>query len=242
MCHMSANKKLKLWKLVLFLTAFSPVFSYSHSIKENGQSKTAEFKKEDLSKDVKAKIESGFEKISFSHEKSSDEDVKADPEEYKEKEVIHNTIKIENYSARVLKGAQNGSAYMTFIQKGNDADFLISASSPISEIVELHDHLHDKETNAMKMVKVDEIKIPGTHSNCSFLTCWLNAKEHPVALKKGGMHIMFMNLKPEVYEAKMIPLRLKFKQAGDVTLHLPLEAALSHQHSENCQHHHHDKH
>ncbi|MBA4249147.1 MAG: hypothetical protein C0432_00290 [Candidatus Puniceispirillum sp.] len=244
MCQMSTNKTLKLWNLTLFLSALSPVLAYSQSPSKSAHGAT-EAKTEQASKDSKKTKDSGSEKISFSHEKSSEDDVKIPQEEYKEKEIIHQTIKIENYSARVLKGAQNGSAYMTFTQKNKDGDILISASSPISETVELHDHLHDKETNAIKMIKVDEIKIPGTHSNCSILTCWLKAKEQPVTLKKGGMHIMFMNLKPEAYDAKMIPLTLKFKQAGDVTIHLPLESAVSHQHGEHCHHHnhhHHDKH
>lgn len=247
MCHMSTSQKLKVLNLSLLLSAFASIHAYS----ENKASELAVAKKEEAveKKSTKQKVsdsavakasdDKGHSMISFSHEKAEENHSHIEASEYIEKKVEAKGIRIEKYSARILKGSKNGSAYMTFTQSGKDADTLLSASSPISETVELHDHIHDNETKAMKMVKVDKMNIPGTHSNCSFLTCWFKAKESPVVLKKGGMHIMFMNLKPEAYDAKMIPLTLKFKNAGEVTLELPLESIVSHQHDEHCPHHKH---
>lgn len=254
MCHMSTSQKLKVLNLSLLLSCIGLNAAYSETKtpeavvtkkEESGEKiekekKVVTEKKEADQVAEKATDDKVSESISFSHEKAEEKDNKIiDTVDYTEKKVHVNGIRVEKYSARILKGSKNGSAYMTFIQSGKEGDILLSASSPICETVELHDHIHDKETKAMKMVKVDSIDIPGTHSNCSFLTCWFKAKESPVVLKKGGMHIMFMNLKPEAYDAKMIPLTLKFKNAGEITVELPLESMLPHVHDEHCQHHKH---
>lgn len=244
---MRTSQKLKVLNLSLLLSSFAFNHVYSETKvpdivvakKDEAVEKKSTEQKVSDSAVVKASDDKSHAMISFSHEKAEENHKHIEIPEYKEKKVEVKGVRVENYSARILKGSKNGSAYMTLTQSGKDADTLFSASSPISETVELHDHIHDKETKVMKMVKVDEMNIPGTHSNCSFLTCWFKAKESPVVLKKGGMHIMFMNLKPEAYEAKMIPLTLKFKNAGEVTLELPLESILPHQHDEHCPHHKH---
>lgn len=134
------------------------------------------------------------------------------------------------------KGAVNGSVYMTITQTSEEDDVLLSATCNQAASVELHDHVFDPKTEIKKMVKLNELTIPGTHAKCSFFTCWFQAKQNPVELKKGGRHIMLMQMKEDAIDQKDITLVLNFKKAGSVELKIP---RASHDGPCNCPHHHH---
>ncbi len=130
--------------------------------------------------------------------------------------VTVDTIRIENPIFRALHGAKNGSAYMTVTQTGGTDDKLIGATSNISETVELHDHIEDPNTKSKNMVTISSVDIPGTHKNCNFFTCWFKAKEVPIEFKKGGLHVMFMGIKPEAATMKTVDVNLIFEKSGPV--------------------------
>ncbi len=130
----------------------------------------------------------------------------------------HGTLELSGMTFRALKGAKNGSAYLTITQTADDSDKLIGANCAFADHVEIHDHIVDPVTKAKKMVEIGSLIIPGTHSDCSFLTCWFEAKPHPVALKKGGKHLMLMTLKPDATTVDTIEIELTFEKAGKVTV------------------------
>ncbi len=131
---------------------------------------------------------------------------------------IHGTLELSGMTFRALKGAKNGSAYLTITQTADDSDKLIGANCAFADHVEIHDHIAIPATKAKRMVEIGSLVIPGTHSNCSFLTCWFEAKPHPVSLKKGGKHLMLMTLKPDATMVDTMEIELIFEKAGKVTV------------------------
>jgi copper(I)-binding protein len=71
---------------------------------------------------------------------------------------------------------------------------LVSASSPLTPVVELHEMA--MENNVMRMRHVPAIELPA-------------GKE--VALKPGGYHVMLMALERQVKEGETVPLVLVFE-------------------------------
>lgn len=122
--------------------------------------------------------------------------------------------------------ARNGAAFLTLsIATGEDK--LLSASSPVAEKVELHNHI--MEDGIARMRAVDAIPvIAGT----------------PTALKPGGLHLMLMGLKQPLKEGETIPLTLRFEKAGEVAVTVPVKAAgmrpAAHDHGDGKGHHGHD--
>jgi copper(I)-binding protein len=96
---------------------------------------------------------------------------------------------------------------MKIENKGSSADQLISASSPVSGEVQLHEMAMDG--NVMKMRQVKDIAVPAGGS---------------VELKPGGLHLMFMNIKAPLAAGETVPLKLKFAKAGEVEVKLPVNA------------------
>jgi len=96
-------------------------------------------------------------------------------------------------------GAKAAGVYMTIVNKGNEADRLLSASSPVAGIVEIHEMKMEGTLMQMRAIKDLEIK-PGA----------------TVALKPGGYHVMLMELKQPLKEGETVPLTLRFEKAGSV--------------------------
>jgi copper(I)-binding protein len=79
-----------------------------------------------------------------------------------------------------------------FMQLSSPADArLVSASSPVAGLVELHEM--KMENDVMKMRAVPGIDIPAGKG---------------AELKPGGYHVMLMNLKSQMKEGEMVPLTL----------------------------------
>jgi periplasmic copper chaperone A len=121
------------------------------------------------------------------------------------------SIEIEHaYTRATVPGQKVGGGFMKIENKGA-ADTLISASSPISGDVQLHEMAMDG--NVMKMRQVKDIVVPAGGT---------------VELKPGGMHIMFMNIKAPLKAGEAVPVKLKFAKAGEVEVKMPVDAMGSH--------------
>lgn len=151
--------------------------------------------------------------------------------------ITHGTLVFENPVFRALKGAQNGSVYFNITQKGKENDRLLSASCAFSKTVEIHNHIMDDTLKIKKMVQMPHLDIPGTHSDCWFLTCPFTAKEKPVELKKGGLHLMLMELTPQIHDQNEIELTLNFEKAGTITIACQAESKTNTSHECDCPHH-----
>lgn len=101
-----------------------------------------------------------------------------------------------------LPGQTTGVGFMT-IENNGTADRLISASTPVSERVELH--THTEENGVMRMRRVEGIDLPAGET---------------VELKPGSFHIMIFNT--QMAAGDETTLTLDFETAEDVTLVVPV--------------------
>lgn len=145
------------------------------------------------------------------------------------------TLEISNSTFRALKGAVNGSAYLTIKQTADAGDKLIGASCSAAERMEIHDHIVDPVTKAKKMVEIKSMEIPGKKEGCWFFTCWF-AQPKTVEFVKGGKHLMLMGLKPGAADLKEVEIKLLFEKAGEVPVTFKAEDADGKVRSACCEH------
>jgi copper(I)-binding protein len=121
------------------------------------------------------------------------------------------SVQIENaYTRSTVPGQMAAGGFMKIENKGA-ADQLVSASSPISGEVQLHEMAMDG--NVMKMRQVKDIPVPAGGM---------------VELKPGGLHLMFMNIKAPLAAGETVPVKLKFAKAGEVEVKFPVNAMGAH--------------
>ena len=119
--------------------------------------------------------------------------------------------------------AKMGAAYLTMMNHQDRSDALIGASSPLAEVVEIHNV--KEENGMMKMYPVDSLEVPA---------------KGMVMLKPGGYHIMLINLKQTPKLGESHTLTLRFQQAPDVIVELPVQenVATSGDDEKSSMHHH----
>ena len=112
-------------------------------------------------------------------------------------------------SARVLPpfpGRDTAAGYMSITNHSEVDDRLISATSPISGAVEIHNHINDN--GVMKMRKVEGISL---------------AAGETIELKPGSFHLMMFKTKlPEGQED--VSLTLNYENAPSVTMIVPIDS------------------
>lgn len=108
-----------------------------------------------------------------------------------------------------LPGQPAAGGFLTIDNKGKEADRLLSASSPLTPVTQVHEMKMDGDV--MKMAELaDGLEIPAGGK---------------VELKPGGFHIMFMGLEKQITEGETVKVTLKFEKAGEVTVDLPVKPA-----------------
>ena len=95
-------------------------------------------------------------------------------------------------------GAPTGIGYMTITNDGNDADRLVSASSPAVDHVEIHEMAVKDGIMTMRPVP-GGLPVPPHGS---------------VVLKSGGYHLMLIHPKQPFRAGDVIPVTLNFEKAG----------------------------
>jgi copper(I)-binding protein len=100
-------------------------------------------------------------------------------------------------------GADTVSGYMTITNSGQEADRLISATSPLASTVMLHQMQLQNGVAAMRMVDAIEIPAGGT-----------------VKLEPTGFHIMFVGVTKSLKEGDEMPVTLTFARVGKIETYL----------------------
>ncbi len=117
-------------------------------------------------------------------------------------------ITVQNAWARATSPSQKvGGVFLTLTDHG-PADRLLSATSPMGDMVELHETIDD--SGVMKMRPVPALPI---------------ASGETVVLKPGGYHLMVMGLKHALAKGSSFPLTLTFEHAGPVTVSVSVDSA-----------------
>ncbi len=110
-----------------------------------------------------------------------------------------NIIVSGEWARPILVAGRPGGAYLKIQNNGSDNDTLLSATSPISPRVELHEHT--MADGVMKMRQVMGIEVPAGGM---------------VELKPGGYHIMLFDTDNTYGPGDKIDLELNFKNAGKI--------------------------
>lgn len=118
------------------------------------------------------------------------------------------SIAIDHPFARAtVAGQAAGGGFMTMTNAG-PTDRLLSVSGTLAKAVELHSM--SMEGDVMRMREVPSIELPTGKT---------------VALKPGGLHMMFVGLKAPLKVGDSHPITLRFEKAGVVTVDVKVEAA-----------------
>ncbi|WND03409.1 copper chaperone PCu(A)C [Temperatibacter marinus] len=113
------------------------------------------------------------------------------------------SLEISNVWARETLGrTMSAAAYLTIKNIGHHDDHLVSVSSKIAAVTEIH--LSKMENNMMMMAPVDGgLPLP---------------KKKILRLKPQSYHIMMMRLTKPLAKGDVFPVTLTFKKAGDVEI------------------------
>lgn len=129
-------------------------------------------------------------------------------------------VEIDSPWARpTAPGAKVGAAFMSIVG-GPAADRVISASSPVAVVSELHSHV--MENGVAKMRALPAIDVPAGGR---------------VELKPGGLHLMLIQLKAPLKAGEKFPLTLRFEKAGERTIEVPISAQAPESHAAGAMKH-----
>lgn len=116
-------------------------------------------------------------------------------------------IEVKNaWAPATAPNAPAATAYMVLHNKTDKDDQLVSAESTSAKSVTLHTMSMEGGMMSMRMVKSIPVPAHGM-----------------TALKSDGFHLMLKGLKKRFEEGAMIELTLKFNNAGEVRVHLPVK-------------------
>ena len=110
------------------------------------------------------------------------------------------------YVRAVPPGQPNSAAFMTFSNSSDTDHAIVSASSDVAAVVELHTHTH--KDGMMMMRRVDKIDIPAKGST---------------TLQPGGLHIMLIKLHDGLKLGQPVKVVLTFADGSSKEITAPVE-------------------
>lgn len=119
-------------------------------------------------------------------------------------------------------GAPNGAAYLD-ITASDQTAILVDASSPVSEVVELHDMIMEEDN--MQMRKVDAIEV--------------EAGDTLTMRPSGGYHLMLLGLEEALVAGDRFPLTLTFAEQGEIEVEVWVQEPGEGSEAADGHHHHH---
>jgi copper(I)-binding protein len=119
------------------------------------------------------------------------------------KETVAQSANVQILNARSFATATNaktGAVFMTLMNTGDEDDKLLSVTSDVAEITEIHQNMIDPDDGQMMMRRVKEIVIPAKES---------------VDLEPTGYHVMLIKLKAPLKKDESFPVTLTFEKSGE---------------------------
>jgi periplasmic copper chaperone A len=102
--------------------------------------------------------------------------------------------------------AQVGAVYFSISNHSPKADQLLSVNSPVALSVEIHET--QMVNGVMQMRPVTLVVCPPGAT---------------VKVEPGGLHVMLLGLKQPLIEGTKMPLTLRFREAGLLTIQVPIQ-------------------
>jgi len=117
---------------------------------------------------------------------------------------------IEITGAWARPGRMNGvsAIYMNVLNGSSETDTLISLSSEVAELVELHE-TYELDNDMMGMREAEDPIFPG---------------RTVVSMQPGGLHVMLIQLNHALNEGDEIELSLIFAKAGEISVTAPVQS------------------
>lgn len=110
------------------------------------------------------------------------------------------------YARAVPPGQPNSAAFMSITNHGDRDHALVSASSSVADVTELH--THTMEDGMMKMRQVEKIDLPAGAT---------------VVLQPGGLHVMLIGLKEGFAPDTQAELTLRFDNGEELAVEVPVK-------------------
>ncbi|WP_158938132.1 copper chaperone PCu(A)C [Burkholderia sp. S171] len=124
--------------------------------------------------------------------------------------VAANHVVAEHAWARAtVEGADVGVVYMSIVNEGPASDALVSVSSPVSRVAQVHENRVDAQ-GMTEMRALDRVEIPA-HAR--------------IDLKPTALHVMLVDLKKPLIYKSTFPITLVFERAGVVSVTVIVEKA-----------------
>jgi periplasmic copper chaperone A len=105
-------------------------------------------------------------------------------------------------------GATTAGLYMTLVNKGTADDRLVSVTTPVAGVAQLHMTTTENGVMGMRPVAALEVK-PGA----------------PTVLRPGGYHVMLMDLKGPLLAGQSFAVSLTFEKGGRINVTAVVEEA-----------------
>ena len=124
------------------------------------------------------------------------------------------------FSKAMIPGAQVAGGYMKITNNGTTADRLISVSTPIARMTQLHEMKVENDIMTMKEIP-GGIEIPAGQT---------------VELAPGALHVMFMDVSTPTKEGDKIKAVLTFEKAGQIEVEFNVGPANPAAHADHAAH------
>jgi len=111
---------------------------------------------------------------------------------------------------------------MVIVNRGDEEDYLVGASTDVARIVEIHKTV--LENGIAKMKKQEKVKIP---------------PRSKVEFRHHGYHLMLIDLQKKLRRGDKVKVKLHFSKSGIIELEVPVKAF---HHMEEHDHEHEHKH
>ena len=114
---------------------------------------------------------------------------------------------LDAWAGATVEGMPNGAVYGYFVNLGTEADTLLTASTDVAEVVEVHETTVGDD-DVMRMQPLADGLVLTPHNY--------------VQLQPGGYHIMLINLLQELEDGSSFDITLVFESAGEVLVTVPV--------------------
>jgi copper(I)-binding protein len=105
--------------------------------------------------------------------------------------------------------AQVGAVYLSITNRGKQEDQLLSLSTAVAGSVEIHET--QTVNGVMQMRPVASVICPAGAT---------------VKVEPGGLHVMLLGLKQPLIEGDRFDLTLRFRDAGPLLVHVPVQSGM----------------
>lgn len=116
-------------------------------------------------------------------------------------------FKVMDAWARTAALGENGAVYFIISNATDTDDILLNANTDVASAAEVHMSMADSN-GVMSMKMQEAVPVPA---------------QQEIIFKPGGLHVMLVNLTQDLKAGDTITLILNFKEAGSVSLEVPVE-------------------